>query len=980
MKFKRLLTVGLMALFCAGTAMAVSQLNAVQVAPKATTTTINLRTTGSYAHKEYRPDEHLALVDLTGVTADAAVERAVELNSAALKSYKLSSYTGPSGLPVTRIELVLGDKVSVDVNDQSDGLKIQLTVGGASQEAVAHTSPTVATSPSTAPKPVLAAQNTATTAPVPSYAVPIVKDPVPASQKVEHVAPSTSPVEHAVVSSPTTIRAISVQQGHGTLDIVIAGPSAAQPFMLKNPDRLVLDFSNAMLSSSVKNIAVHTKDVLNVRVGRFQAEPPVIRVVIDLSGPHTYDVVPSAKQVVVRVKLEDAGVLAPVHNAASAPALASADVPAASGKITSEHSNPSAHAVVSSATPQAAKDVAVTTSNSQVARPVVANVPAKVAGAEVAAVGPAKTEVVVKAPAPVEPVKVAAASSAPAAPTTALVAPGKPAVEVAAKAPVSSNKATDSRMIALTEPEVIVAKAPLSEPDSKVIAAPMTGPGNLSQTTATAGANGQTPVLIASARKPEVEAEMPSANTSGGRDSQISEPKARAESAAETLGGAAQHGQGGEIARMSAPVLAQSQPSSTPVASPKYTGEPVSVNLKDVDLKDFFRLIHEISGLNIVLDPNVHGSLTLVLDDVPWDQALDIVLRNNSLDREIQGNVLRIAARDTLRSEAVSRRAESEAEALAVDRQTVTRFLSYAKSKDVMPTIKKFLSARGDVIADERTNALIISDIPSVLPTLDHLISQLDKKSQEVAIEVRVVSASRTFTRDIGVQLGFNWGNGVSSFGGSNSAGTTTGTTGGGTSTSSGTAIPLFSGVAASSASTGFSISNITKMYGIDAILTAAENHNLAKVLSRPRIVTQSNIKAEVKQGVRIPVATAGTGNTIGTVSYLDCLLRLSVTPQITADNTIFLQVDVENTQPDGVAAGGDNYIIATQEATTQVLVTDGDTVVIGGVIQTTNSVSTTQTPILGSIPWLGNLFKERLVKTDTEELIFFITPKIIRT
>lgn len=438
-----------------------------------------------------------------------------------------------------------------------------------------------------------------------------------------------------------------------------------------------------------------------------------------------------------------------------------------------------------------------------------------------------------------------------------------------------------------------------------------------------------------------------------------------------------------EIARLN-PTLqepVQGSQTSSLSATPRYTGEPISVNLKDVDLKDFFRLIHEISGLNIVLDPSVKGTVTLVLDDVPWDQALDIVLKNNALDRELQGNVLRIAGTDTLRREAVDRRAQSEAVALAVDRQTISRFLSYAKAKEVVPTIKKFLTARGDVISDERTNALIISDIPSVLPNLDRLISQLDKKTQEVEIEVRVVSATRSFSRDLGFQLGFNWGNGASTIGGSNPnqsllTGTTTGA---GTSTATGSNnIPLFSNFPAAGATTGFSFSNITRAYGIDAILTAAENHNLAKVLSRPRVVTQSNVKAEVKQGVKLPVATASTGNSIATVSYIDAVLRLSVTPQITSDNTIFLSVDVENTQPNGQSNG--NFIMTTQQATTQVLVTDGGTVVIGGVIQTTNSVSTTQTPILGNIPWLGNLFKERLVKTETDELIFFITPKIIQT
>jgi len=333
----------------------------------------------------------------------------------------------------------------------------------------------------------------------------------------------------------------------------------------------------------------------------------------------------------------------------------------------------------------------------------------------------------------------------------------------------------------------------------------------------------------------------------------------------------------------------------------------------------------------------------------------------------------------------VDRRAQSEAVALAVDRQTITRFLSYAKSKDIVPTIKKFLTARGDVISDDRTNALIISDIPSVLPNLDRLISQLDRKTQEVEIEVRVVSATRSFSRDLGFQLGFNWGNGVSTIAGANPNGSTSTTVTNsttGTSTTTTTApsnsVPLFSNLPAAGATTGFSISNLTKSYGIDAILTAAESHNVAKVLSRPRVVTQSNVKAEVKQGVKLPVATAGTGNSIATVSYIDAVLRLSVTPQITADNTIFLTVDVENTQPSGQNLG--NYIMTTQQATTQVLVTDGGTVVIGGVIQTTNSVSTTQTPILGNIPWLGNLFKERFVKTETDELIFFITPKIIQT
>ena len=212
---------------------------------------------------------------------------------------------------------------------------------------------------------------------------------------------------------------------------------------------------------------------------------------------------------------------------------------------------------------------------------------------------------------------------------------------------------------------------------------------------------------------------------------------------------------------------------------PKYTGEPISVNLKDVDLKDFFRLIHEISGLNVVLDPNVHGTLTVVLDDVPWDQALDIVLKNNDLARELEGNVLRIATVDTLKKEADARRAQVEAEALAVEKVSVTRFLSYAHAKDVIITVKKFLSVRGDVVADERTNAVIVNDIPKVIPIIDRLLTQLDRKTQEVEIEARVVAATRQFARDIGTQLGFGWGNGHSAIGGASAVGSSPTTVGG---------------------------------------------------------------------------------------------------------------------------------------------------------------------------------------------------------
>jgi type IV pilus assembly protein PilQ len=436
----------------------------------------------------------------------------------------------------------------------------------------------------------------------------------------------------------------------------------------------------------------------------------------------------------------------------------------------------------------------------------------------------------------------------------------------------------------------------------------------------------------------------------------------------------------------------KAQMAQPPAASgTKYTGEPISVNLKDVDLKDFFRLIHEISGLNVVLDPSVKGTLTIVLDDVPWDQALDIVLKNNDLSRQLEGNILRIATIDTVKKEAQNRRAQVDAEALAVDKVTITRFLSYAHSKDLVPMMKRFISQRGDVVADDRTNSLVISDIPAALPQIDRIIQQMDRKTQEVEIEARVVSATRSFARDIGTQLGFGWGNGPTAVGGVQNVGTTPTAVGGilppqyivtGTgSSTTGTQIPLFSNLGVNGPTSGLQFVNASSNMRIDVLLTMAESRGLLKILSRPRVVTQNNIQAVVKQGTRIPIVTSAQLGGPPTTTYVDAFLRLTVTPQITSEGTIFLNVDVENTLPDfGHEDQMGNPTLITQQATTQVLVTDGGTVVIGGVIQTQNSLSISQVPLLGDIPYIGNLFKHRTVNTSDQELIFFITPRIIQT
>jgi len=530
-------------------------------------------------------------------------------------------------------------------------------------------------------------------------------------------------------------------------------------------------------------------------------------------------------------------------------------------------------------------------------------------------------------------------------------APAKPAASAVTPAPVAENKA----------PAVLPVSAPATEP-------------------APAPAPAQQYAVVEPQFHPVTPSDV--------------DPKAAADNAAQVIADSSKAQETIMLPAVSATPRPSGNPAQEQAAQnaapqqqrPKYTGEPISVNLKDVDLKDFFRLIHEISGLNIVLDPNVKGTLTLVLDDVPWDQALDLVLANNGLDRKLQGNVLRIATVDTLRAEAEAQRAKNEAEALSVPKVTVTHFLSYAKATEVVPTVKRFLSQRGDVIADIRTNAVIIQDIPSVIPEVQRLLGQLDRKTQEVEIEARVIAATRNFARDVGTQFGFGWGNGPSAVGGATAVGTSplqVTPAGGATPpyfTVGGTQIPLFSNFPAVGASSGLSFANVSSTYRLDMVLTAAESRGLVKILSRPRIITQNNVQATVRQGVSIPIVTAAQLGGPPTTTFVQAFLRLTVTPQITVENTIFLNLDVENTTPDFSRQVQGNPTLLTQQATTQVLVTDGGTVVIGGVIQTQNSVSIQQVPLLGSIPGLGNLFKRRAVSTQTQELLFFVSPKIIQT
>ena len=411
--------------------------------------------------------------------------------------------------------------------------------------------------------------------------------------------------------------------------------------------------------------------------------------------------------------------------------------------------------------------------------------------------------------------------------------------------------------------------------------------------------------------------------------------------------------------------------------TPRYTGEPISLNLKEVDLKDFFRLIHEISGLNIIIDPNVSGNVTLVLDSVPWDQALDIVMKNNRLGKVMEGNVLRIARMETLTAEQESTTKLAAARMDAEPLVTVFQPINYAKATAIATLLKSWagggaLTRRGTVLVDERANTVIFSDVQTQIPIIQSIISKLDRKAKQVLIEARVVLATADFTRQLQGALS---GSKPNTAPGNTLVGGTTGLNGIiKTATTAPTQTITTGGAAGFGA---VAITNASSRYLINAVIAASEERDQAKTISRPTIVTQNNVLGMVQQGTQVPVQTT-INNTI-TVNYVDATLRLDVTPQITDDGNIFMMIKVTNASVGAlVVSAAPN--INTQQATTQVLVPDGGTVVFGGITVTTRSKNATYLPWVGSIPVIGHLFKASNTQDNDLELLFFVSPKILIT
>ena len=426
-----------------------------------------------------------------------------------------------------------------------------------------------------------------------------------------------------------------------------------------------------------------------------------------------------------------------------------------------------------------------------------------------------------------------------------------------------------------------------------------------------------------------------------------------------------------------APQAAAAQEPAPP-APPRFSGTPVTLDFQGADLRAVLRTFAEISNLNVVIDPAIQGTVDVALRDVPWDQALDIILRANRLGYSVDGTIVRIAPLAVLADEEAQRQKLAEAQALAGELTTVTRTLSYSRAEQVQPLLTAtVLSQRGSITTDTRTNTLIITDLAEPLRRATELLAKLDQPEPQVEIEARIVQTTRNFARQLGVQWGFagraapELGNTLPlAFPNSATIGGSTGATPGGSN-----AVNL--GIGGASSAVGLALGAINGALNLDLAISALESQGNLRVLSTPRVATQNNIAAEIIQGAEIPIQTVAN-NTV-TVTYRDAALSLRVTPQITSAQTVIMDIVVANSSPNFGRVVNGNPQIDTQRATTKVLVSDGETTVIGGVYISRESATQDRTPAMYRIPLLGWLFKRDQIEDSSAELLIFITPRIIR-
>jgi len=408
-----------------------------------------------------------------------------------------------------------------------------------------------------------------------------------------------------------------------------------------------------------------------------------------------------------------------------------------------------------------------------------------------------------------------------------------------------------------------------------------------------------------------------------------------------------------------------------------FVGRRISLDFQDADITNVIRLIADVSGLNIVLGEDVKGKVTLKLVNVPWDQALDIILRMNNLGQLREGNIVRIATLANITRQQDEEARAKETQVKAEDLTTMVIRLNYSDAKRLLEPLKKNLSSRGELTVDDRTNSLIVKDISRYLEQVSALVKTLDLQTPQVMIEARVVQVNPTFDQSLGIQ----WGGNVQSISNStvttiNGVQSTTGPAGvpfGVTGPDFAVNLPASS----SQGALGFTLGRFTgNPFNLDLRISAGEVRGLTKIVSTPKISVLDNQEARIEEGESIPYSTVSASGT--QTIFVDASLVLSVKPHITGDRSIILVLKVSKDAPGDTRQGAAGPSIFKKEASTNILMKDGETTVIGGIYETTEVRSVSGVPFLMRIPFLGWLFKTEDRQQQKTELLVFITPRIV--
>lgn len=440
-----------------------------------------------------------------------------------------------------------------------------------------------------------------------------------------------------------------------------------------------------------------------------------------------------------------------------------------------------------------------------------------------------------------------------------------------------------------------------------------------------------------------------------------------------------------EAAKAAAPPVKEEFPGAArPEAftSKQYVGEKISLDFQDADLVHIFRLLADISGYNIVVSPQVKGKFSMKLTNVPWDHALDVILRNYGLSKAVEGNIIRIAPTTVVTREEQEIAKAKEAALRAGDLITRIYSVNYADVDKLKKIIEKIMKQsqtggggriRSSVSTDKRISALLIRDVERMHEEYERVIKELDAPTRQVAIEAKIVEVSVNFAKELGIQWGGLWKPTPQTQVGGSGAG--------GLGVFSGNPLlvdlPATVGAGAGGA-IGFGYVAAKDLRALDIQLTAMESSGKSRVISNPRIITLDNKKAKIQQGKKIPYETVSAEGT--RTQFVNAALELSVTPHITPDGTIVMDIETKKNSADFAQTSARGVpTIDTQEAQTNVLISDGDTLVIGGIFKTKTSKNVASVPVFGKIPVLGWLFKKQKTVEDTTELLIFITPRIVK-